>query len=532
MDATNTLTLSQNQDKALFGPGEDFWSQAGSRGRIEMWVRGDDTDRASSGNSTETVMGLVQITQVAQTHFVNLAIGCPDRRPYLQVSDGVSGGFMRTDPIPSDGKWHFIGASWNMTPGQQEFRLAIDNRVLSSAFSGLSFSNLPATDNVDRLRFRMYLPVADLRITSGKFAPGAQASWANKIPFNPSVIMRRSSINLEGLAERNPREAYEMVNAYAQADLATTGFNPEDQFLYLPPRYWGEISQQVVKETLSPDTNLGVEFTPRRDVNRVYNQVAVTFKSSSVQQGYTMLYESTELIVLNPLQTLILTFPSQEPIIQLRDYAFAMPNGPTHAAFPPNPYNYPNYMTLNDTVDGTGTYATLSDVQPTIVGWNSGSITVSIKNLRNSGWFIVNNVNLPSIGLGGKKLLVSDDTFIAESTTSLVRRNTRMLPASVPVIQKQNDAAGLARELVARLSQPRIRFTTPVHANPERTPGRLVRVQDADNTGIDRLFRITGVSTTQEGHNIKQTVSAEESLPVLVWGVGVWGNSIWGEAAE
>lgn len=528
MKPGDTRTWQTNVDTAVFESGDDFWSQRSAKGRIEFWVRGDPTDLFGSENSTETIMGLVQLTQNDQGRYVMVGIGCPDRRPYFQVKDGVNTAIIKADPIPSDGQWHFIGASWNLSVSGQNFRLVRDTQLVTSNFGSMANANLPATDTVDRLRVRSYLPISELRITSGAFGPNAQASWVKDLPFNPQAIMRRSDVQLEGLAETDMTEAYSYVNAFAQADLAQTGYNEFDQFVYLPPRYWAEPEQQVEIEVFSPDTNLDPDFTPQRAVNRVYNKITVQFKSSTVQQGMTKVYESSETMIIRAHDTVTVVLPTVAPVIQLRDYAWAVRDGATHTGLGIDPYNYVNYVTANTAQDGTGTYASLATLIINVISWDPGSITIQMSNLSNTDFYLANNVNLPVIGMGGKILQVNDDSVVAENTYSVVQRNVRTLPVNAPVLQSRDDALSLARELASRLGQPRIQFTAKVFANPTRTPGRLVRVQDLDATGINTPFRILSVTTAQEGHKIDQTVTAQDSLPVLVWGVGNWGQAIWG----
>lgn len=522
-----SLTWATNVDVASFAPGADFWSQQGAKGRIEFWVRGDATDLLGAENNTAANVGSIMITQSDQNRYILVGIGAPDRRPYLQMRDGVTTVLIRCDPIPSDGQWHFIGASWDLV--NQNFRIIKDTQLVNTGNIGLSLSNLPLADTVDRLRVNMYLPISELRITTGPFGPNAQAPWVKDIPFNASAILRRSTLQLEGLAETDPVEAYAFINGYARGDLASTGFNELDQYQYLTPAYWVDPDRQVEEEILSPDTNLPEDFTPVRDVNKIFNKITVKYKASTVQQLNTKVIETSEALFFPRNSTTVVTFPTLAPLVALRDYAFALRDGTTHASLGLNQYDYVNYATVNTSQDGTGVYAT-NQIVISVVRWDPGSVTVQFVNVTPANdLYLANNVNLPAFGMGGKTMLKTDDVYTAENAYSKIQRNVRTLDVEAPAIQRRGDAGSLAYELSARLGQPRVRFTSRVFANPERVPGRLVRVQDPNNTNIDKLFRITGVQTSQEGHNIDQTVSAQEVLPVLVWGVGTWGETVWGK---
>jgi len=99
------------------------------------------------------------------------------------------------------------------------------------------------------------------------------------------------------------------------------------------------------------------------------------------------------------------------------------------------------------------------------------------------------------------------------------------------MISKDGNAGTIAQTLANFLAFPRASIVSDIWGDFRREPGALVSVSDVDNTGLNRVpFRLTGISTTQDGSNVQQAISAVEAWPVQAWGSGVWGSGIWGES--
>jgi hypothetical protein len=295
--------------------------------------------------------------------------------------------------------------------------------------------------------------------------------------------------------------------------------------------YFGEIHQNTVTEVLSTSDNLGRDFKPVRNVNQIYNQVIVTYPQARVNENFTKAVETSQLITI-PNGYSYLDIGTNAPMIELRNPTslLSVMSGSALAAAPPSESNAINYITANTAIDGTGTYITATDLQVSIVSWNPGTVSLKFYSKYAGILYVANNVNLAPFGLAGKMMVSTNATVQAQSDPSIAYRGTRTLDVSLPGTQLASDALMVARELVARLSQPRVTISTSVFGDTRRVPGQLVTIKDPDRTNLMGNYRLTGVKITQQQEDVDESISAVEALPFLVWGVTNWGESIWGES--
>jgi hypothetical protein len=530
VNEADTRSLNTLQSNWRFADGDPWLTKTNYVGRIEYWVKGDYTNRAASFDSGGGYLVRVFINSSTTSQIEIGLIVDANRGIKATLGDTVSSFiFGKGTFLPADGKWHYIAMAYDMSTSMLQIYLDGQVEIVSTVSVGvLSVSNLPSVDVINQGYIGAELPIADIRMTSGVYASPLKTPWTDQVPFTQDVVMRRSTLDLASVAEPEPREAYELISSYAQAELAKVGFDAQDRFLYLPMSYWAEPDQQAVAEALSTDNNMGVDFNPARVLNRTYNQVVVTYKDSSVQELFVPVFQTSELITIPHGVDTLVTVPLSPNPIETRGLSITVMSGATLAATPPNPYSALNYVTANSKTDGTGTYATSANLVATIVSWNPGSATVRFRNTSGMTMWTVNDVSLPPFGLAGKALTSVDATVTAEDRLSVIQRGTRMLPASLPAIQNRNDAIRVAQELVARLARPRVTFTSSVFGDPRRAPGSVVSVSDPYQTQVNGLFRITRVATSQDGPDIQQSVTGEQHWPVAVWGQTNWGEGIWG----
>lgn len=525
-----TRSLNTLESNFRFAPGDPWLTPASNTGRLEFWVKGDPTNRAASFDPGGGTLARILLSSSTVANLnVSLFVDA-DRRIRGTIGDSVSAfAYGRGLVLPADGRWHYIAMAYNLDTSYLRFYM--DGRgetQVSTSVALVSSANLPATDVIDKGYVGAQLPIAEMRLTTGIYAHPSRSPWTDQVPFIPGVIKRRSFLTMSSVAEPSPREAYEYISSFAQAELAKTGFDSEDRFQYLPMPYWAEPNQQTQAESLATDVNLGPDFTPARSVNRIYNQVVVSYKDSTVQELFVPIFQSSELITIPHGTDLRVQVSLSPNPVEVRGLAVTVMSGAALAATPPNPYSALNYVTANSAPDGSGTYATAANLMVTIVEWNPGSATVLFRNTSGMTMWTVNNVSLPPFGLAGKALSSVDATVTAEDSASIVQRGTRMLPASLPAIQNRADALAIAQELVARLARPRVTFTSSVFGDPRRAPGSVVSVSDPNRTQVNGQFRLTGVTSSQEGPEIRQSIAGDEHWPIAVWGLTKWGEGIWG----
>jgi hypothetical protein len=416
--------------------------------------------------------------------------------------------------------------AWNIKVGVPGIvTVILDSHSIGYSHS-LTISNLPMNDDIDRADFDIALPVVEIRMTSGDTA--LKAGYANQILFSPDAIVRRSLLQFEAIAETAPREGFEMLSNLAQGELAQIGFDEQDRFLYYPLSFWAESEQQIVGETLSTSTNLGKRFKATQDVKKTFNQITLAFKQTYVNENWVTGFQTSQLIQINPGQTIQIVAPMSVPIVEVRGFTFTVHQGGGLAAAPPSVTNAINYITLNLAQDGSGFYAIPSDVTISIIAWTPGSVTVSIRNNNPQTLYIANNVSIPPMGIAVKQAIVADSSVTATRASSVAKRGVRNLPISFDAIQSNANADVIAAALVGFLSFPRATITSDVWADFRRKPGSLVWVDDADNTGISEPFRLMGITTVQDGADVQQVVSAVQAWRVESWGSGTWGSGIWG----
>jgi hypothetical protein len=509
---------------AGWGPGDDLLSQRGYRGRIEAWVKLDATNVPGSKNPSQSNLVQIRFRNPAFTRAVTLMI-TPQRNLRGRISDGTTTLDYPFGDLPSDERWHFIAVSWEIGPSSPTVRITYDATSIFYA-SSLSNAALPAVDDIERLELDLALPTCEIRISSGTASHKAQ--YANVRPFSSDVVMRRSLLEMEAVAVPAPREGFELLSSLAQSELAQTGFDAQDRFLYLPLPFWAEPEQQRVLETMSTDTNLGRQFKATQDVHKIFNQVSLTYSQTYVNETWVNGFQTSQLIRLDPGQAIDLLAPMSTPIVEVRGLTMSVLSGSALAASPPSVTNAINYVTMNTAQDGTGSYATTTDISARILSWNPGSVTIRVQNNSLSIMYLANNVSIPPLGLGVKQAISADAQVQASNAASIAVRGIRNLPVDLKGIQTDDNAGSIAQALVGFIASPRTALSTDAWADFRRKPGALVRIQDIDNTGIDGEFRLTGITTSQDGASVQQALAAVEAWPVETWGSGTWGKGIWG----
>jgi hypothetical protein len=307
-----------------FASGPSLLSQTASTGRVEFWVRGDtvnlNTTPGGSGSlSTNAYANFVFANGVGSVGpgFVRAGIDVPTRKVMVSVDDGAghTATLKSSSPVPSDGAWHFVGAAYSISGKKLWVRL--DNTTESSTAATLVTSSLPPADTFDPDSgvpgFDFMLPMAELHITGGDQANPDNYPWINDTTYTwtQGAVMRPSILDLVALAETLPTEAATYIANYAQAELAVTRTDELDRYCYLPMSYWAEAAQQTVAETLSTDSNVGVDHQVSRDLTRIRNQVVVNYtdtRTSSLQNPTDVLISFTVYPLPPGKTTLTLTF--------------------------------------------------------------------------------------------------------------------------------------------------------------------------------------------------------------------------------
>lgn len=530
--------------------GPDLISQAANAGRFECWVRGDTA--FPNNNPENNAIGfnspyLVQFSHVVGIAGVYVGVDSSDRKVYITVGDEFNALTIKSpSALPTDGNWYFIGGCWDFT--NNTYRVNYNGTVTSSAASpAIGTSNLPVEDGsiLDHQRgITTYIPMAEVQISAGGLGSSASASdWVNQKPWTVGAVVRRSLLDLTILNEPSPMEAWEAIGKYAQAEIAMCRTDELDQFLYLPRSYWADTERQVVSSTLSTLTDVS-ELKVDYDPSKVRNSIVVNYDETSILNRFNQFTPCFQMF--SPDETPI------PPGISERTFNLDTPgfcNGTQDiddnidgslflsSVVVPATVGV-DHITLNRKADGTGVYATGTQVDCRILTrrHTANSFTVRFTNRAGGKWYIANNStsnSLPCLNLTGWPISIAKASSVKKITDSISRRSERTFTIDMPGIQLRNDAARLSRRLAWDLAHPVATLSgVKVLGDPRRQPGDLVMFDDSAETQADGLWRILGIEHEIEGARYIQTVRLQRNPPQLEvarYGISRYGKSIYGQ---
>jgi hypothetical protein len=538
-------------------------SEDGPRGRFEFVVRGDTyaTTGPSGADFTPTTFILL-FAQENQSGNGSVHCGINmSRELRIELSDGTASISVSAGSdfdLPTDGEWYRYGVAWDfVTETVYFFKQDPDGTEYtdSSTNSALDVTRLPETDepfieiqpfNTDILEgflnpyIHSFLPCAELHLTAGPKANPNTMPWIWQNEFNPGAIIQPSATRLRAIAEASEREAWEMIGAYAQAELAAVRVDENDRLLYLTPAYWARQAQQDAGQTLSTDHNVA-ELVPQIDPSKIRNMIRVDYKETRFDSLFGPVYQSREVIAIPPGEsTLIIPLD-----VLTTDTDTALATLPTSAEVDAGVSNFISggwhtFFTINALADGTGTYysgptnpSTDLVVMQVDDVFTAGLVTVSVTNRTGSTVYTANdNPEVPTINIGGIGMHLTDASVTASRDSSIALRGSRGLTVDMPVHQRREDAQRLAQRLLTELAEPSPTIEgVRVFGDPRRQPGDLVTFEDAHQTAISGLWRILSVKHVIDGANYYQDVRLREALTVGEWqasGDSRWGETLWG----
>lgn len=499
-------------------PGTSLVAQDGSSGKLEMWVKCDAA-------TDDTVSIVRMILNNANGTGVDCIVPPGTRLPAMFIDDNTTvNQFIHSQPLPTDGEWHFLGFAWRIDGANSKRWITIDDDEESDTGTTFLVAGLPATEAFadDHPRLLARIPIAELQMTAGDLADPDAHPWLNQIPFTPGAQVEPSLTNLVSIAERTPREAWELITSYAMAELAMFRIDENDIARYLGYTWWGRAAQQVVVDQFDTAHNMAAPDV-EIDSTKIRNAASITFSEGfnidlfaqgmSVFDVYTIDLGVTEI-----------TLPTDMNIVEIRGYSFtyiatATTTEPTSS----------NYVSLNLAADGSSSYATSSEVTVAITDWTPGQVTIRFTNLSGAIWYTANNKSFATIGVAGKLLDLKQRTVTEYDDDSVAARGERGLgPLALPALQRPIDARRTARRLVNDLSRgvPVIKQTT-VRGDSRRQPGDLVQVTDRE-TAVDGNWRVHSVYHSDDTKLYTQRVTLRRARQGGYWGIDfIWGESIW-----
>jgi hypothetical protein len=489
-----------------------------SKGKIELWIRGDDTFINAVPGASGTVVSTFRCI-LGNENGTGVDVGILSspsaslRKPFIALDDNVVGGNTYSTAFPTDGEWHFVGYSWDIAAGVSKINV---DGVVETFTPGITVGNYPTMEDwaEDRPFIGSSLPTSELQITAGVYADGITGQWLLDIPFTPDAIVTPSVIELASIAEKFPREAWELIGSYAQAELASMRTNETDVFEYLGLDWWVQDQQQIIVDTLSTDENSGT-LDINIDPTKIYNSIQVAYGESANQDTFQLVFTTQEVLTIRPgFTTLILSF--DPTATEVRGFTFT--NIADADTVEPTDTNT---ISVNDSSDGTGSYATSAQVSAVISEWNPGSVSVIITNTSGFDWYTANDKGWPTLTIGAKALITRSASVVERNTAGIARRGERSLTVSAPAIQSRYDARRLALRLLSALRKPTpVADEIEVFGDPRRQPGDLVTMADPTATKASGQWRVQSITHQSRNSEYTQRIRIRPAL-----GIGIVGTS-------
>jgi hypothetical protein len=533
-DNFQRMRLNTSGDGIQLEPGTDLTTQAGSTGKFEFWVLGSVTD-FDAQVADPSLWVNISLTNANGT-WVDVGIDADsvtaanDRKPYVWINDGTTNNMFRhSTAIPTDGEWHFVGLAWKIAGASSKRWINLDG-VVETSTTAFSTAGLPTTEgwsnDMPACSFRM--PLAEVQLTSGALANPDNHPWLVDIDFEPDAIVTPSVVELASIAELVPREAWELIATYAQAELASLRTNEDDVVEYLGLSHWVQDEQQAVAEVVSTNVNAGpVDITI--DPTKTRNTVQVNFSESFNVDTFTLVAAIRDPVPIEPGVTL-LTVPFIAAATELRGFSFTN----ITAADTVEPTNT-NTIAVNSSSSGTGTYATSGQVLAEVLEWNPGSVLIQVTNLMSVTQYLANDKGWASLTLAAKSLTSQAASVMDANELSVATRGARGLIVEASAIQRRTDARRLARDLKMALRKP-----VPTveglreFGDPRRQPGDLVLFEDPSVTRASGQWRrqsITHIWDADTGAYVQESI-IRPTEEIGIWGQSTWGNCLWGKRSE
>jgi hypothetical protein len=537
-------TFRVSQSAIEFGDGDDMFSQAGNKGRLEFWARGDATDVNGSVGGSATVTRLAGMRMMTDLvagrgYFMGLD---RDRRAFVTVNDGTNSATLTSDDtLPTDGEWYLVGAAYDMT-AEKLWVTNFGGTTKSTTASALNAALLPALDTFEPNlpSWVAYIPVAEVQFTTGAEANVDNfPTWLDDIPFAADAVVTPSVLELTAIAEREPVEVWGFISQYAQAELAVMRTDESDVFNYLGLGWWVRDAQQQVVDSLSTEFNAST-VDINTDPTKIRNAVRVSYDHLEVANVRVPVYRISEQLTIAPGVTVV-EFAFSNSVVALADNEVLFLDDSVGSAtlIRDGSYDAFNFVLLNTATDASGTFATETDgITIEKTSWYAGGTVWTFTNVSGATYYTASAENLPTLQVAGHPLTVTS-TYVTDSNDlSVAVRGERALPVSATQgIQTAVDARRLARDLKMALRKPvPIVESLNLFGDTRRQPGDLVTFADPSITRASGLWRVQAVThqyQIREGTvEYTQPARIRPTKGIGVWGQSTWGTCLWGESSE
>lgn len=509
------------------GDGDDFLSQAGNIGRVEFYVRHDSNDPGAVG----WVDGMARFTHETGVGSSNVdVLFLATGRMQILLDDGATQhAYTSTALVPDDGQWYRVGAAWNVA-GNRLWTFVNGTVEQNTPSPAMSTAALPATEDLHEeaalISWTSVLPVAELQVTTGSTAnPAVEPDWIGE-GFTPTAVVWPSTIELEALVEPKPREAMELIASFARSELAVTWIDELDRFHYLPRGYWVQDDQQVVTDTLSGDAEIG-KLNIVLDPSTIRTAITATYNETRIEEPFSHVLEVFTTFQL-PRGVTVLKFGLDAPIVSAVGSLSNLTAGQVATGGSP----IAGFVTINNSVLGTGAYATAAQVRAEIIEWTPGSITVQFTNVTPWTWYLLNETaaldtgTVPFLAVSGNVVRQTQNSITLRDETMIALRGERGLSVDFPMIQREYDARQVADNLLTELRRPvPVASDVELFGDPRRQPGDLVTVDDSGDTMLSGNYRTDRMTHVIDGADYRQSTRLRREMPLFIVGTSKVGEA-------
>jgi hypothetical protein len=533
----------------------DIFSQANSRGRLCLWIRGDAVQPAPTYSTGGTGADFIYYSLITVRDqydnylgYVEFGIDSANRRPYVQMGNYIQGTsvvtYAASGVLPTDGAWHFFGFYWDYAAGNA--RVVHNSTESSSSFWAGTYngtSQLPATDfqgrgllNYYTVSINSHLPISEVMFDFGK--PYAAGFWDDQYPVpaapGGSMTIRPIKNRLAGLASSEAVNSWELLAELARNTSSMYRVNESDNLEFLPPSYFGETAQMTIAAVEDTRTN-AAEILPSIDTSQTRNVVTVQFQDSSVDFGVQPMMAYTSPVEI-PKGTSYITFPLDVPCVEIHGASNPTTNSnyqilnltSSQISTPTLPAGR-HFITVNSNSEGGGTVLSEFQVAASFVSADAISVTIKFINGTGATAYLVNNgSSIPCVYVLGYGLRSGDGYTTVRDSDSVRLRGERGLDAEMDWIHDRATAADLAATLLTTVGQPRPQVSLRVLGDPRRKPGQLITIADSAETAAAGNWRIVSVRHNVQDAGYTQDIQAVQVLPIAVWdGSDGWDNAVW-----
>lgn len=531
----------------------DMMSLGNSRGRLQVWIRGDVVQSAPTyvvaGDDYILKMVMSLSDGANNVCTVECGVASNSRNPYIRMGN-TAVGFLSTSfvfgGLPTDGDWHYYGFWWDFAAGTAN--VCFDGSVITAngwVTGGYNdTSGLPSTDAAGRFLgmstgffIKGHIPMSDVIVDFGETYTAGQ--WATFYPTPPSPGVNATYLptytKLNAIAESTAVNAWETLGDLCRSVIASYRCDEQDVFNFLPLEWFGRAPQSDSVATLSTDINAG-ELDIAIDPSKIRNVVTVKFPDTRVdtQPQPVLLYlTSTEI----PKGITQITFPLDVPIVEVHGQSsqsgasWDIVNLTSAQITTPTLPKTNHYITVNTGEDGSGTVLASSSVTAKIIQWDAGSVTLEFNNKTGAVTYLSNNGDqIPFLQILGYGVRISDAYVTVRDTDSVALRRERALDAEMPWLQTRGLATDYALLMTNILSRPIPLVSVSVIGDPQRKPGQKITLVDKQGTRVSGTWRVLAVEHSIDGPEYTQDLLLMLVGPTMIWDDAdtPWDYSVWG----